>query len=88
MSDYIDGLDGVVDAVVKLVKEIENKGEPTNIRGVIKKGKDKSISNSDTLLRDAIMAAGGKGKLKIRKTPPNQLLLESPPNESVKTEKR
>jgi hypothetical protein len=84
MSDYIEELDHIVDGVVKLVKELEDKGKPTNIRGVIKKGKDKGISNSDTLLRDVIISAGGKGKLKIRRSPPNQLLLEvPPPNETV-----
>ena len=83
MSDYIEELDGVVDAVVKVIKELEGKGEPVNIGVVIKKSKDKGIDNSATLLRDGIMAAGGKGKLKIRKNPPNQLLLESPPNENV-----
>ena len=53
------------------------------IKKGIKKGKDKGISNSDTLLRDVIISAGGKGKLKIRRSPPNQLLLEVPPNETV-----
>lgn len=78
MSDYIEELDDVVDAVIELVKELKDKGEPANIGRVIKKSK--GTSNSDTLLRDAIMAAGGKGKLKIRRNPPNQLLLELPPS--------
>ena len=65
-------------SVVEVVKEIEDRMEPANIGTVIKNTKKKSIKNSDTLLRDAIMVAGGKGKLKIRKNPPNQLLLELP----------
>jgi hypothetical protein len=78
MSDYIEELDDVIASVVEVVKEIEDGMELANIGTVIKKTKKKSIKNSDTLLRDAIMVAVGKGKLKIRKNPPNQLLLELP----------
>ena len=83
MNDYINELDTLIDSVVEVVKELESEGEPANIGVVIKKTKEKNIGGRDTLLRDAIMAAGGKGKLKIRRSPPNQILLELPPSGKV-----
>ena len=77
MNDYVEELEDAIDSVVKVVRELEDEGELANIGMVIKKTKKKNIKNRNTSLRDAIMVAVGEGKLKIRKNPPNQLLLES-----------
>ena len=78
MSDYIKELDDVISSVVNVINELQDEGELAKIGGVIKITKERGIINSNTLLRDAIMVAGGKGKLKIQKNPPNQLLLKLP----------
>ena len=81
MNDYVEELEDAMDSVIEVVREFEDEGELANIGMVIKKAKKKDIKTSSTLLRDAVMVAVGKGKLKIRKNPPNQLLLESYPKE-------
>ena len=78
MIDYVKELDAVVDLVVEIVEELEDNEETANIVGVIKKAKERNRGNGNTLIRDAIMTAGGRGKLKIRRIPPNQYLLELP----------
>lgn len=73
MPNYIEILDEIED---KLITILENhKNEPMNIGELIQKAKKANISKSTTILRDAIMSGGGKGKVKIELIKPKQLLI-------------
>jgi len=61
-----------------------NKNQQINIGELIEKAKKANVSKSNTILRDAIMSAGGKRKLKIELMKPKQLLISIPKKEGDK----
>ena len=72
MTDYIKELNEIEN---KLVKFLEDKQTQMNIGELLKEAKKAGINNSITTLRDAVMSAGGKKKLKIESMKPKQLLI-------------
>jgi len=72
MANYIKGLEEVENKIVELLK---TESRQINITELIDKAKKLGISKSKTTLRDAIMSAGGKKKIKIEAMKPKQLLV-------------
>mgnify|MGYP000120728687 CR=1 FL=1 len=79
MVEYVNELDGLIDKVVKIVEEFKSEGKNTNITKVIRRIKEKNICDT-TLARDVIIWAACKGRLTIKRVPPNQLVLDTPQN--------
>ena len=73
MTDYIKDLNKVEDKIVKLLEEQERPH--INIGELLEKAKKAGINKSKTTLRDAIISAGAKKKLKIEAMKPKQLLI-------------
>ena len=72
MADYIASLKEVENRIVALLKE---EGRQLNISELISKAKTAGISRSEVTIRDTIMSAGGKKKVKIESMKPKQLLV-------------
>jgi hypothetical protein len=78
--DYVKILDEIENKIVNLLRHGD---QPINIGELIEKAKKADVSKSDTIIRDAIMCAGGKGKLKIELIKPKQLLISIARKEEV-----
>jgi hypothetical protein len=76
MSDYMKTLENIGDKIVELLLTAEN--HEMYLLALIDKAKKAGICKSKATLRDAIMAAACKKKLKVEERPPNQLMVLLP----------
>ena len=76
MSDYMKRLERVEGKIVELLLAVEN--HEMNLLALINKANQAGISESKAALRDAIMAAASKKKLKVEERPPKQLIVRLP----------
>jgi len=75
MSDYIKDLEKFETKIIEL---LTNQTQEMNLTALIKKAKETGISKSSATLRDAIMSAGAKKKLRIEAVKPKQLFVRLP----------
>jgi len=79
MIDYVEEIEKDFEIIIKVVKDVKKEEGDAHITSVMEKlKKTEEIGSkwSDKKKRDAIMVAAGKGKLKIIRKPPNQLVIE------------
>ena len=76
MPDYMKTLENIGDKIVELLLTVEN--HEMYLLALIDRAKEAGIGESKATLRDAIMAAAGKKKLKIEERPPKQLMVGLP----------
>lgn len=73
MSDYMKTLEDIGDKIVELLLTVEN--HEMYLLALIDRAKAAGIGETKAALRDAIMAAAGKKKLKVEERPPRQLMV-------------
>lgn len=73
MTDYIKDLNKVEDKLVNFLAEEQRP--PMNITELLEKARKAGINKSKTTIRDAIISAGARKKLKIEAMKPKQLLI-------------
>jgi cell division septum initiation protein DivIVA len=73
MTDYIKELEEIENKLVEFLREKQDS--KMNITELLEKAEKAGINKGKTILRDAIISASAKKKLKIEMMKPKQLLI-------------